>query len=116
AINLRGLELLQAEPGETNDTAWMRIKGKIGSGKELEQTILLLPGAVPFSGGTLLLPFTPTTPPTTAPPTNQPPGTGTPPSIFGPTGGTTTLPPKFQPFGTPPKSPVNLLGEVEKWG
>ena len=24
--------------------------------------------------------------------------------------------PALQPFGTPPKSPVNLLGEVEKWG
>ena len=43
AINLRGLELLQAQPGETEDAAWMRIKGKLGSGKELEQTILLFP-------------------------------------------------------------------------
>ena len=33
----------------------MRIKGKLGSGKELEQTILLLPGAYPQSGGTLPL-------------------------------------------------------------
>jgi hypothetical protein len=24
--------------------------------------------------------------------------------------------PTLKPFGTPPKSPVNLLGEVEKWG
>jgi len=50
AINLRGLELLQAQPGETEDAAWMRIKGKLGSGKELEQTILLMPGATPLSG------------------------------------------------------------------
>ncbi len=113
AINVRGLELLQAEPGESEDVAWMRIKGKLGSGKELEQTILLLPNAVPSSGGTLPLPFTPT--PTTPTP-NQPTGTGTPPSIFNETGGTLPTAPKLQPFGTPPKTPVNLLGEVEKWG
>jgi hypothetical protein len=118
AINVRGLELLQAEPGETEDSAWMRIKGKLGSGKELEQTFMSLPGAVPLSGGTLPLPFTPTTPSTTAGPTPPAPGTGasTTPSIFGPTGGTTPTPPKFQPCGSPPKSPMNLLGEVEKWG
>lgn len=113
AINVRGLELLQAEPGESEDVAWMRIRGKLGSGKELEQTILLLPNAVPSSGGTLPLPFTPTTP---TPTSTQPPGTGTPPSIFVGTGPTTPTAPKSQPFGTPPKTPVNLLGEVEKWG
>ena len=35
----------------------MRIKGKLGSGKELEQTILYLPSAYPQSGGTLPLPL-----------------------------------------------------------
>ena len=44
AINIRGLELLQAQPGETADAAWMRIRGKLGSGKELEQTILSTAG------------------------------------------------------------------------
>ena len=72
AINVRGLELLQAQPGETEDAAWMRIKGKLGSGKELEQTILYLPSAYPQSGGTLPLPLTPAT--------SQPP---TPPSVTG---------------------------------
>ena len=117
AINVRGLELLQAEPGETEDMAWMRIKGKLGSGKELDQTFMSLPGAVPLSGGTLPLPFTPNPPTTTAGPTPPvPPGTGTGCGLFGPTDGTTPTPPKLQNFGTPPKSPVNLLGEVEKWG
>jgi hypothetical protein len=37
-----------------------------------------------------------------------------PPSIFG---GSTPQPiASNDTFGTPPKSPVNLLGEVEKWG
>ncbi len=113
AINVRGLELLQAEPGESEDACWLRIKGKLGSGKELEQTILLLPGAVPLSGGTLPLPLSPTT---TAPP----PGVinDKPSSPFGGIAGPTALPlgPSFKPFGTPPKTPVNLLGEIEKWG
>ena len=116
AIDVRGMEMLQAQPGESVDAAWMRIKGKLGTGKELEQTILLLPGAVPLSGGTLPLPFTPTTTQPTPPFTAQPSGIGTPPSIFNETGGTPPTSPKLQPCGTPPKTPVNLLGEVEKWG
>ena len=38
AINLRSLEMLQAQPGESEDAAWTRIKGKLGSGNEFEQT------------------------------------------------------------------------------
>jgi hypothetical protein len=113
-INLRGLELLQAGPGESEDDCWMRIKGKLGSGKELEQTTLLLPSAVPQSGGTLPLPFPPTTPVLTPPvtPPGVPPGPQNPfpPPVTPPAG------PSFKPFGTPPKTPVNLLGEIEKWG
>src|ERR1035441_9341515 len=84
AINLRGLELLQAQPGESEDAAWMRIKGKLGTGKELEQTILQPPGAVPASGGTLPLVFT-QTPATTTPqaPAQLTGGGGMPGSLFG---------------------------------
>ena len=114
AINLRGLELLQAQPGESEETAWMRIKGKLGSGKELEQTILVPPSAVPASGGTLPLQF----PPTPPPPGPTPPATinDAPTSIFG--AGEAAVPPTpaLHACGTPPKTPVNLLGEVEKWG
>ncbi len=111
SINLRGLELLQAQPGEPEDAAWMRIKGKLGSGKELEQTILQVPGAYPQSGGTLPFQLTPTTQqPATVPPE---PGVVPPSKIFG----DNSLPtPTLKPFGTPAKTPVNLLGEVEKWG
>jgi hypothetical protein len=113
AINVRGLELLQAQPGESSESAWMRIRGKLGSGKELEQTILMLPGASPQSGGTLPLPLPPATTPTPTTPPSAPPTT-TPPSPFG---GSAPQPiPANDSFGTPPKSPVNLLGEVEKWG
>jgi hypothetical protein len=105
------MELLQAQPGEPEDAAWMRIKGKLGSGRELEQTILQLPGAFPQSGGTIPLPMTPATPQPTPP---SVPTSVTLPSIFG--GSPPPAKPAFTPLGTPPKSPVNLLGEVEKWG
>jgi hypothetical protein len=112
AINVRGLELLQAQPGETQDTAWMRMRGKLGSGKELEQTILQLPGAYPQSGGAVPFPLTPTMP---QPSTPQPvAGPIQPPNIFG--GSSLPSSPSLKPFGTSPKTPVNLLGEVEKWG
>jgi hypothetical protein len=113
AINLRGLELLQAQPGESFDLAWNRIKGKLGSGKELEQTTLMLPGASPQSGGTLPFPTTtPSAPPVPTPSPSVPPTT--PPSnIFG---GNPEPIISNEMLGTPPKSPVNLLGEVEKWG
>lgn len=112
SINLRGLELLQAQPGETEDAAWNRIKGKLGSGKELEQTILLPPGATPQSGGTA--PAQPATT-STVPTPMTPPGGATPTNPFVP--GTVPLPQlTFKPFSAPPKTPMNLLGEVEKWG
>jgi len=113
SINLRGLEFLQAQPGEPEDVAWMRIKGKLGSGKELEQTILLLPGAYPQSGGASPhIPSIPTTPqPATTP---LVPGALPPPNIF--SGNPLPTTPTVTPFGTLPKTPVNLLGEVERWG
>ena len=51
AIDVRGLELLQARPGETYDDAWHRMKGKLGTGKHLDETILYTPDAVVASGG-----------------------------------------------------------------
>jgi hypothetical protein len=52
AIDVRGLELLQAKPGEDGDDAWNRMKGKLGTGKHLDETTMLLPDAVAVSGGT----------------------------------------------------------------
>jgi hypothetical protein len=116
AMNYRGLELLQAQAGESEDSAWQRIKGKLGSGKELEQTILLLPGAYPQSGGTLPLPLSPPASQPLAPPSPQG-SSGAPPNLFGDPASITPSPtPTFKPFAAPPKTPMNLLGEVEKWG
>lgn len=114
AIDLRGLELLQAQPGESADAAWMRIKGKVGSGRELEQTILLTPSASPQSGGAVP---TPTEIPVAAPVTLQELRNSDIPSNLFAVGESKPPPaPIVKPYGTPPKTPVNLLGEVEKWG
>lgn len=51
AIDLRGMEYLQTKPGEDEDTAWHRMKGRLGTGKHLDETKLLLPQAVPSSDG-----------------------------------------------------------------
>ncbi|MBW4553282.1 MAG: DUF499 domain-containing protein [Aphanocapsa sp. GSE-SYN-MK-11-07L] len=52
AIDLRGMAYLQAKPGEDEDTAWHRMKGKLGTGKHLDETKILLPQPVPSSDGT----------------------------------------------------------------
>jgi hypothetical protein len=52
ALNLRGKEYLQAAPGETEEAAWLRMRGRLGTGKELEETTILLPTAVPSSMAT----------------------------------------------------------------
>ena len=49
ALELRGMEYLQAKAGEDEDSAWNRMKGRLGTGKHLDETKLLLPQAVPSS-------------------------------------------------------------------
>ena len=51
AINVRGMEYLQAETGENEEAAWMRMRGKLGTGKHLEETYVLRPQAVPHTEG-----------------------------------------------------------------
>ncbi len=51
AINLRGIEYLQLNDGEKQDDANLRMRGKIGTGKFLDETHLLLPQNVPATGG-----------------------------------------------------------------
>lgn len=51
AINLRGMEYLQTNEGESEETAWKRMRGKLGTGKHLDETHVLLPQNVPATGG-----------------------------------------------------------------
>ena len=127
AINLRGMEYLQALPGEDEETAWLRLRPKLGyTGRQLDEVFILPPSAVPTTGGTI--------------PGPEPTGNA---SIFG--GGTPILTPVDGPspvnsgdvpvspigggiFGgneqskprtalsNPATSPLNLIGKLEGWG
>jgi hypothetical protein len=131
AINLRGMEYLQAQAGEDEDTAWKRLRAKLAfTGRQLDEIFLLPPSAVPSTGGA--------TPPAPAPgtpsvgglfegdsaPTPLSPGVASdkpadplPPAqpcggIFGDGTGNglrTTL-------SNPATSPLNLIGKLEGWG
>jgi hypothetical protein len=127
AVNLRGMEFLQALPGEDEETAWKRMRGRLGTGKHLDETFLLLPEAVPAAAGAQ-----PVEPGTPTPPTGDgglfgggdgtgvvtgdpggpigpaaPPGTG---DIFG---GSSKV---RKPLSNPAASPLNLIGKLENWG
>ena len=51
AVNLRGTQLIQSQPGESETTASSHIRGKIGTGSHLDSTTLHKPGPVGGSGG-----------------------------------------------------------------
>ncbi len=129
AINLRGMEYLQVEDGETEDVAWKRMRGKLGTGKHLDETHVLLPQNVPATGGVgtldggqqgTLFPGGGVTTPTQtggATPISPvggdggmtPTGGSQPGSIFG--GGGPYIPLNF-----PATSALNLLGKIESNG
>jgi hypothetical protein len=130
AINLRGLEYLQAQPGEEEDVAWKRLRPKLSyTGRQLDEVFLISPSAVPSTGGS-----TPPVPPppggtgslfgggATATPTgvSEPPAGGQPVPgpgggrIFG--GGTATGGKPRIALNNPPTSPLNLIGKLEGWG
>ncbi len=138
AINLRGMEFLQAHPGEDEDTAWKRLRPKLSyTGRQLDEVFLLEPSAVPTTGGT-----TPPAPPPAPPPVGDPNGGGlfggggtlpVPPTGGDPTfgGGTATPPANGGIFGggtsttggkprvslnNPATSALNLIGKLEGWG
>lgn len=115
AINLLGRELLERKPGETEDDAWHRMKGRLGSGRQLEETTLHLPGSMVSSGGSAPT-VTPVGGVSESPPgsvNTTTPSTGTSPSpgnLFG--GGSTNR----QRLQTPATSSLSLLGKLENWG
>ena len=125
AINLRGMEYLQIQNGETEDMAWVRMRGKLGTGKHLDETHILLPQNVPVTGGVT--------------PTPESVGDAKPP--WGESGGTPFVTPisntegsgpatggdsgpggifgggaSYTPFEAPATSSLNLLGKIESWG
>ena len=131
AINLRGMEFLQAQPGEDENSAWNRLRSKFSyTGRHLDEVSLLEPSAVPttggktpvvpqpgdptggniFGGGTGTPPISPGDPPSGVPKPGTPAGGG----IFG--GGTTSGGKPRMSLNNPPTSPLNLIGKIEEWG
>lgn len=123
AINLRGMEYLQAHNDETEEAAWKRMRGKLGTGKHLDETYILLPQNVPATGGVAVTGSQPVPSglfgggePTGSTPTPFPTGPNTPPiggsipggDIFGADG-------TFIPCSAPATSALNLLGKTENW-
>lgn len=123
SILVRGTELLQANPGEAKQDVYARIKGKLGTGRVLTETIIQ-PPVVQTGGGTI----------SEKPPLVEddiPPPGGNEPKTDNPTDpGTPPEPPRTEP-GTNPfeprikrsvshksdhNSPLNQLGNIEKWG
>lgn len=111
-INVSGSDFLQKKPSESADDAWHRMKGRLGTGRQLEETTLHEPGgAVGSGGGAPVL----TTPPASTG------GTAEPPPI---TGGGSTPPPgglfggggSRQHYSAPATNSLNLYGKLEQWG
>ena len=129
AINVRGMEYLQVRAGEDEETAWKRMRGKLGTGKHLDETYVLRPQAVPHTEGV-----------TKPEPQPEPDGglfggstgndgqpTGNEGEGTGITGGTPPVPPEgggsifgggsdLTPHASGATSALNLLGKVESWG
>jgi hypothetical protein len=131
AINLRGMEYLQTHDSENEEDAYRRMRGKMGTGKHLDETHILLPQNVPATGG-VTPPIDVGAPSPDEGVSPQPdddggsasgdtgPGDGgfgepsdggkpSPGGIFGGGAG-------YTPYSTPATSSLNLLGKVESWG
>src|SRR6185312_5933542 len=132
ALNVRGMEYLQTHPGEDEDTAWRRLRPKLSlTGRHLDDVFIMLPSAVPATGGATPLQPTAATggvlfggdgTVTPSPPTPPMPGgdgtTSSPPSPMpgGIFGGSNPAAPSRTPLANPATSPLNLIGKIESWG
>lgn len=120
AVNVRGTELLQARPGEDEETAWKRMRGGVGTGRHLDETYLLRPDAGPTAAG----PSAAAAPAGAAPAVPWPgaaePGGSTgvvtgPPAGIGPLFGGAGAS-RVVAHSAPATSPLNLLSKLESWG
>jgi len=117
-INLAGKEILSSRPGESEEAAWNRMKGKIGTGRALEETIIHEPDTTVSSGGGQSEDPTPTgggsggttfNPPTPENP-SDPPGPG---GLFG-GGGSSSV--QRVTCSSEEISSLSLLSKIEEWG
>jgi len=120
-ININGRELLSSRPGETEDTAWNRMKGKIGTGRTLQETLIHEPDSTVSSGGGQTKDFSdPNTPDGYADLTEDGASAKnerktndlTPRGLFGGYLGSKSK----TPFSSDITSSLSLLGKLESWG
>ena len=130
AINVRGMEYVQAQAGEDEASAYRRLKSKLPfSGRQLDEIFVLMPSAVPATGGAAATPGSAagglfgggsqsgsgsaTTPANSGGETPNVPGANGPggANIFGGAGGKPRTP-----LSNPATSPLNLIGKLESWG
>jgi hypothetical protein len=131
AINLRGMEYMQVRAGEDEDTAWKRMRGRLGTGKHLDETYVLLPQAVPHAEGIVVppvvvgppgiaggqLPLGGQAPVSGADESGTTTGNGQPPVLVGSGGGIFGGQSTVRQLSTAgATSALNLLGKVESWG
>ncbi|MBF0460762.1 MAG: DUF499 domain-containing protein [Magnetococcales bacterium] len=129
AINLRGMEYLQALPGEDEEMAWQRLRPKMPyTGRQMNEILLLLPSAVPTTGG--IKPPSVTSdselgglfgdkpPEFTKPPANgetTAQGTGTATTSGGSLFDQAKSDRPQITLSNPATSPLNLIGKLESW-
>ncbi|MCP4702097.1 MAG: DUF499 domain-containing protein [Gammaproteobacteria bacterium] len=109
AINLRGMEYLQRGGDETDDEAWKRMRGKLGTGKHLDETLVLLPQALPATGDVIQ----PGDEPAPRPAGIADPGGG---KYGEEPAGDIFADDTVTPLNAAATSALNLLGKIETWG
>lgn len=114
SLNLRETETLQRKSSENSDEAWNRMKGRLGTGKDLETTRIQLPQALatsqavqPALGGANLISQD------TAPAYTPQPASPVPSSPFAATAVVVPEQVRLQAAST---APLNLVGRLESWG
>lgn len=114
SLNLRETETLQRKASESTEEAWNRMKGRLGTGKDLETTRIQMPQGLtssqavqPALGGANLVHQDP------PPPYLPQPATTTPSSPFANTAVATSQQIRRQAGST---APLNLMGRLESWG
>lgn len=121
AINLRGLEYLQVQPGEDEEAAWRRLRPKLAvTGRQLDEVFLMVPSAAPATGGTPspapapggdgAAGAVPARPPTSRSPVPPPGG------IFGDGSAPGAGGKPRVPLSNSATSALNLIGKLEGWG
>jgi len=109
AINLKGAEMIQAEPSEDADTAYRRMKSLIPRDRDLETTKILLPDANTISRGIAEPPSVTDTPVIPSEEKTQSPSSG---EIKNPFTQTRKVLRQKETIYAPP---LHLINEIEKW-